>query len=177
VVVLYREIFGPILPIVPVKDYQEALDYTAALDHPLATYVFTDNEALKKQITQNTISGAIDINDCALHIAVPGLPFGGIGTSGNGAHTGKFSFDTFTHLRSTLDNPRWVDLVLGWRFPPYTDAKIKQSGGLKPAIPAPRPGPGIAPVTKPGWFRLVSEQRPTRWIVQLSLTNLDPTSD
>ena len=56
---------------------------------------------------------------------VEGLPFGGIGPSGcvlifiteipatdclyvpslAGYHTGKFSFDMFTHLRSTLDNP------------------------------------------------------------------------
>lgn len=60
------------------------------------------------------------------HPPAEGLPFGGIGPSGctlvtchchpchrllmyisstAGYHTGKFSFDMFTHLRSTLDNP------------------------------------------------------------------------
>jgi hypothetical protein len=54
-----------------------------------------------------------------------------------GYHTGKFSFDMFTHLRSTLDNPslfvsfRWLgwtlsdfsfpstERLLGSRYPPY----------------------------------------------------------
>lgn len=70
------EIFGPILPIVPVKvacevphpdetpacllallcflrsqDYEEAIAYTNAHDHPLAAYIFTDNAALKEKST------------------------------------------------------------------------------------------------------------------------------
>ena len=67
-----------------------------------------------------------------------GLPFGGIGPSGcecsvkhdvhviiiyltAGYLTGKYAFDTFSHLRGTLDNPGWVDtLLLKGRYPPYT---------------------------------------------------------
>ena len=30
------------------------------------------------------------------------MPFGGVGNSGCGAYHGKFSFDTFTHYKSTL---------------------------------------------------------------------------
>jgi len=168
------EIFGPILPIVPVKvscrirsrqtrdcdydrllppqDYQEALDYTNAHDHPLALYVFTDDRSLMTRILENTTSGAIDVNEVCLHIAVPGLPFGGVGASGYGAHTGKFTFDTFSHHRSSINNPKWLDVVLGWRYPPYSLSKLKQSKALAPSIPAPRPGPGLAPVTKSGWF-------------------------
>lgn len=38
----------------------------------------------------------------------------------DGAHTGKFGFDMFTHLRSSLDSPSWIDMILAFRFPPYT---------------------------------------------------------
>lgn len=35
--------------------------------------------------------------------------------------TGKYAFDTFSHLRGTLDNPKWVDtFLLSGRYPPYT---------------------------------------------------------
>ena len=35
--------------------------------------------------------------------------------------TGKYSFLTFTHLRGSLDNPKWTDsLILNKRYPPYT---------------------------------------------------------
>jgi len=38
----------------------------------------------------------------------------------DGAHCGKDGFDTFTHRRSSIDSPGWVDWLLGFRFPPYT---------------------------------------------------------
>lgn len=37
-----------------------------------------------------------------LPFPVDTLPFGGVGHSGMGAYHGKYSFDTFTHKRSTL---------------------------------------------------------------------------
>ncbi|KAG9038251.1 hypothetical protein FRB95_002212 [Tulasnella sp. JGI-2019a] len=165
------EILGPILPIVPVNNYQEALDYTNAGDYPLALYVYTDNAELKERIIASTISGAVDINECVVHMAVPGLPFGGVGASGFGAHTGKFSFDTFTHQRSSIHNPGWTDLLFGWRYPLYTvstrelllwdwllmnknlqAAKVKASASQAPAIPIVRPGPGVAKTTGGRWF-------------------------
>ncbi|KAG8881408.1 hypothetical protein FRB97_009603 [Tulasnella sp. 331] len=150
------ELFGPILPIIPVKDYQEALDYTNAGDHPLALYIYSNNAALKERIIGSTISGAVDINECMLHMAVPGLPFGGVGQSGSGAYMGKFSYDTFTHHRSSIHNPRWTDMLFGWRYPPYTSSKLKSASSQAPSIPAPRPGPGIAEVSSGGWFTWVS---------------------
>jgi len=146
------ELFGPILPIVPMKDFQAAIDYTNSRPTPMAIYVFTDDVKLKAKVLEETQSGAIDFNEVCFHMAVPGLPFGGVGNSGYGSHTGKFSFDTFTHLRSSVDNPRWVDWLIGWRFPPYTDAKAEQSKTVKAKIPYPRPGPGLAPVQAKGWF-------------------------
>ncbi|KAG8903586.1 hypothetical protein FRC01_009144, partial [Tulasnella sp. 417] len=155
---LDAELFGPILPIVPVKDLQEAIDYTNARPHPLAAYVFTDDAKFKKHVIDNTQSGAIDVNDVLVHMAIPGLPFGGVGTSGYGAHTGKFSFDTFTHHRSSVDSPAWVDKFVGFRFPPYTDMKVKQSQLIAARIPAPRPGPGIGPAKAKKSGLLVSAQ-------------------
>ncbi|KAG8862645.1 hypothetical protein FRB96_001204 [Tulasnella sp. 330] len=149
------EIFGPILPIIPVKDYQDAIDYTRAHDHPLAVYIFTDDAALKDKIITETTSGAVDVNDCVIHIAAPNLPFGGVGQSGSGSHTGKYSFDTFTHHRSSLHNPGWTEFLFSWRYPPYTDKKVKQSAYLAPSIPIPRPGLGVAQISQVssgGWF-------------------------
>ncbi|KAF8741669.1 Dehydrogenase, partial [Rhizoctonia solani] len=145
------EIFGPILPIVPVKDVDAAIEYVnakalAPSDHPLALYVFTKNpshltKSLSLVVFDNTQSGAAVANDLIIHIAVDGLPFGGVGPSGYGAHTSKFTFDTFTHFRSSIDSPGWLDLILGARFPPYTAAKAKKLSGLNPVtLPFPRPG-------------------------------------
>ncbi|KAI0951544.1 hypothetical protein AcW1_008564 [Taiwanofungus camphoratus] len=136
-----EEIFGPVLPIVPVKDVDEAIAFINAHDHPLAIYVFTQNEAFKNKIIDNTQSGAVAANEVIIHLRVDGLPFGGIGPSGYGCTTGKFSFDTFTHLRSTIDNPSWVDtFLMAARYPPYKSGSSgKLNELMKPRLP-PRPG-------------------------------------
>ncbi|KAH7344940.1 NAD-aldehyde dehydrogenase [Rhizoctonia solani] len=150
------EIFGPILPIVPVRDVDAAIEYVNANDHPLALYVFTKDPKFKAKVFDNTQSGAAVANDLLVHIAVDGLPFGGVGPSGYGAHTAKFTFDTFTHFRSSLDSPGWLDLVLGARFPPYTAAKAKKLAGLTPTvIPFPRPG-DRAPSPWAKWATIMS---------------------
>ena len=45
----FSEIFAPILPIVTVNDFDEAIEFINARDHPLALYVFTDDSELKEK--------------------------------------------------------------------------------------------------------------------------------
>ncbi|CAE6505027.1 unnamed protein product [Rhizoctonia solani] len=142
------EIFGPILPIVPVQDVDAAIEYVNANDHPLALYVFTKDPKFKAKGKFRVVRQYPEWSSRSQRLACPhcrpavdGLPFGGVGPSGYGAHTAKFTFDTFTHLRASLDSPGWLDLILGVRFPPYTVAKAKKLAGLTPTgIPFPRPG-------------------------------------
>lgn len=158
-VLMSEEIFGPVLPIVPVEDVDEAIAFVNARDHPLALYVFSQDPGYKEKVFGNTKSGGALANEVVIHPGGEGLPFGGIGPSGYGEHTGKYTFDTFTHLRSSIDSPSWMDKFIGYRFPPYTDAKFKASQRLFPRIP-PRPqGPPSATAVRPKsvkkWFFLV----------------------
>ncbi|KAJ6531647.1 NAD-aldehyde dehydrogenase [Mycena vulgaris] len=77
-----EEIFGPILPIVPVEDLDAAIAYVNAHDHPLALYVFSQDEAYKTKVFGNTQSGSAVANETILIPGITGLPFGGIGPSG-----------------------------------------------------------------------------------------------
>ncbi|NQW79035.1 MAG: aldehyde dehydrogenase family protein, partial [Chitinophagaceae bacterium] len=43
--------------------------------------------------------------------------FGGRGFSGTGGYHGKLSFDTFTHTKSVLKTPTWIDP--SFKYPPY----------------------------------------------------------
>jgi len=132
-----EEIFGPVLPIIAVEDVDEAIEFINARDHPLTLYVFSSDSGFKKKVTDNTQSGSVVMNDTLMHVVVDGLPFGGIGPSGSGYHTGKYSFDMFTHLRSTLDNPGFTDRLLWSRYPPFDDKKKKAFMSLSfPSVPA-----------------------------------------
>ncbi|KAG5351806.1 hypothetical protein C0989_004843 [Termitomyces sp. Mn162] len=146
-----EEIFGPVLPLVPVEDVDEAIAFVNARDHPLALYVFSQDAEFKAKVFTNTLSGSAVANETLLHLAVDGMPFGGVGPSGYGAHTGKFGFDTFTHLRASLDSPSWVDKIIGFRFPPYDKYKLNMAYKLFPSLPA-RPIGAPSVIAKYKWW-------------------------
>lgn len=117
--VLQEEIFGPILPIIPVSGVREAIDHVNARPKPLALYVFSNDKGVQEQVLSETSSGGACVNDTMAHLTVPDLPFGGVGESGMGAYHGKSSFETFSHRKSVLSKSCWVDVKL--RYPPYGD--------------------------------------------------------
>ncbi|KAF9471948.1 NAD-aldehyde dehydrogenase [Pholiota conissans] len=139
-----EEIFGPLLPIVPVDSIDDAIKFINARDHPLAVYVFTKDESVKAKVFNQTQSGGVIANETVIHPGVDGMPFGGIGPSGYGQHTGKYTFDMFTHLRTSIDSPSWVDIILKFRFPPYTASKQDQPLRLMGSLPARPKGPPSA---------------------------------
>ena len=113
-----EEVFGPILPLVVVQDLDEALERAAALDPPLAAYVFTRQPGVRERVEAGLRAGAIAVNACAIHLAVPGLPFGGTGASGLGRYHGRHSFEAFSQLRPVFHKPLWPD-TLRFAYPPY----------------------------------------------------------
>ena len=90
-----REIFGPILPVIPYKDSQEILDYVNLRDRPLAFYPFTNDKTLQKFYLDHVMSGGACVNDALLHPGQHDLPFGGVGASGMGHYHGYEGFVTF----------------------------------------------------------------------------------
>ena len=115
--VMQDEIFGPILPVLSYRNINDAIEKINSRPKPLALYIFTRNQAMQNQILTSTSSGGVCINDVFLQVAVWDLPFGGVGHSGIGAYHGKTSFDTFSHYKSILKKPFWLDL--DWRYAPY----------------------------------------------------------
>jgi aldehyde dehydrogenase (NAD+) len=121
--VMQDEIFGPVLPVIPVADVDEAIDFVNERDKPLALYVFSKSSDAQRRVLERTSSGGVAVNATMFHVTVPGLPFGGVGASGTGAYHGKASFDTFSHRKSVLRKPARPDPDLA--YPPYTRRKEK----------------------------------------------------
>jgi aldehyde dehydrogenase (NAD+) len=116
--IMQDEIFGPILPILTYQSKEEALAIIQHNPNPLAFYVFTENKTDEQYWLTNVPSGGACVNNATLHITNHDLPFGGRGFSGIGGYHGKSSFDTFTHLKSVLKTPTWIDP--NFKYPPYT---------------------------------------------------------
>jgi aldehyde dehydrogenase (NAD+) len=115
--IMKDEIFGPILPIITYQSNEEALTVIQKNPNPLAFYVFTENKADEAYWLTNVPSGGACINNATMHITNHNLPFGGRGFSGTGAYHGKSSFNTFTHTKSVLKTPTFMDP--SFKYPPY----------------------------------------------------------
>ena len=115
--IMQDEIFGPILPILTYQSNEEALAIIQKNPNPLAFYVFTENKVDEQYWLTNVPSGGACINNATMHITNHDLPFGGRGFSGMGGYHGKLSFDTFTHTKSVLKTPTWIDP--SFKYPPY----------------------------------------------------------
>ncbi|MBE9113957.1 aldehyde dehydrogenase [Nodosilinea sp. LEGE 07298] len=120
--IMQEEIFGPILPILTYRDLGDAIANLNQRPKPLALYLFSRDRQVQAQVLEQTTAGSVCINDVILQITVWDMPFGGVGSSGIGAYHGQYSFDTFSHLKSVLKKPFWLDM--DWRYPPY-ESKVK----------------------------------------------------
>ncbi|XP_030684079.1 aldehyde dehydrogenase family 3 member A2 isoform X3 [Nomascus leucogenys] len=122
--VMQEEIFGPILPIVPVKNVDEAINFINEREKPLALYVFSHNHKLIKRMIDETSSGGVTGNDVIMHFTLNSFPFGGVGSSGMGAYHGKHSFDTFSHQRPCLLKSLKREGANKLRYPPNSQSKV-----------------------------------------------------
>lgn len=125
-----QEIFGPLLPMLHVNSLDEAISFLATRDKSLALYIFSHDVAEQEKLFKSVSSGGAMINDVMHHCALTGLPFGGVGESGTGAHNGEAGFNAFTHHRTIVNQPAWFEYLLGVRYAPYSNGKAKQLGLL-----------------------------------------------
>ncbi|KAH0914339.1 hypothetical protein HID58_028785, partial [Brassica napus] len=148
--IMSEEIFGPLLPILTVitichsildcfidlvfmsdihscsaqlNNLEECFDVIRSRPKPLAAYLFTQNQKLKERFAMTVSAGGIVVNDIAVHLSLPTLPFGGVGESGMGSYHGKFSFDAFSHKKAVLYKSFIGDAAI--RYPPYSRGKLR----------------------------------------------------
>ena len=119
--IMTDEIFGPLLPVIPYSDINDAVEYIGRNPRPLATYIFTGDRSFRKDLLRRLRFGGGCINDTIIHIATERMPFGGVGESGMGHYHGRYGFETFSHLKSIVDKPTWLDLPM--RYQPFTALK------------------------------------------------------
>jgi aldehyde dehydrogenase (NAD+) len=118
-----EEIFGPLLPIIPVDSVQSAVREVTSRPHPLALYVFAEDKSVVADVLARTTAGGVTVNGTLLHITNPNLPFGGVGESGMGGYHGRSGVRLFQHLKPVLTRSTRMDPSLA--YPPYTARKAK----------------------------------------------------
>lgn len=115
--VMQQEIFGPLLPLVPYDDIDEAIAYVAARPRPLALYLMSLDEPLQRRLIRETHAGGMAINESLFQAAADDAPFGGLGPSGMGHYHGREGFLTFSKAKTVLRRGRFSTGSL--IHPPY----------------------------------------------------------
>jgi len=115
--VMGEEIFGPLLPILTFERFEEVIPLLQGKQKPLALYLFSENAAHVRAITERLSFGGGCINDVIIHLATSEMGFGGVGESGMGSYHGKSGFEAFSHRKSIVDKKTWLDLPM--RYQPF----------------------------------------------------------
>lgn len=121
--VMQEEIFGPVLPVIAYKSYDEMMQKIVEGEKPLAAYLFTGRREDKNKLLRLVSFGGGCINDTLMHVTSDNLPFGGVGNSGVGSYHGEYGFLTFSHQKSVIEKATWGEP--DWKYPPYTKKKMK----------------------------------------------------
>jgi coniferyl-aldehyde dehydrogenase len=112
-----EEIFGPVLPVIPYRELNDAIEYVNARPHPLALYYFDHSSRRIREMLERTAAGGVTVNDCIFHVGQANLPFGGVGPSGMGQYHGFDGFETFSKKKGVFVQSRVTALRL--LQPPY----------------------------------------------------------
>jgi aldehyde dehydrogenase (NAD+) len=108
--VMRDEIFGPVLPVLTYQEVDDILRVVNAGGKPLAMYIFSQDDEFVATVLSRTSSGGVTVNGWAIHHEEPTLPFGGVGTSGQGRYHGIHGFKELSHERAVVKQPEIIDL-------------------------------------------------------------------
>ena len=124
--IMKDEIFGPFLTIVTFNNNNsniwkyDAVKLIRSQGEPLVCYVYSKNKSFIEYFHTHVQCGAVIGNDCIMQLLMTNVPFGGVGQSGMGSYSGKYSFNTFTHMKPIVianHGNEWIN-ELFQRYPP-----------------------------------------------------------
>lgn len=112
--ILRDETFGPVLPVVRVRDGEEAVRLANQVPLGLSASVWTRDRGRGVALAQRLRAGAVSVNDALVHFGVPTLPFGGVGESGFGRSNGVEGLREMTRSKSVLVDRLGLDREPWW---------------------------------------------------------------
>jgi aldehyde dehydrogenase (NAD+) len=120
--ILEQELFGPIMPIMKIKDLDEALAIIRKVEKPLGLYIFSRSNKNIARVQNSTSSGCMMINETTVAFGHTEMPFGGVNYSGIGKAHGHAGFLAFTNEKPVMRQNRLFPSTL-LAFAPYTKLK------------------------------------------------------
>lgn len=96
----YEEIFGPVLPVIPFDDVDQALAMANNTEYGLAAYVQTNNLNTAYRMIEELEYGMVAVNDWLP--STPEAPFGGVKQSGIGRECGQEGMEKYLEPKTVF---------------------------------------------------------------------------
>jgi succinate-semialdehyde dehydrogenase/glutarate-semialdehyde dehydrogenase len=100
--VMRDETFGPVLPIMRVRDEEEALQRANDTRYGLSANIWTRDKRKGMELGKRIETGSIVVNDCMLTYGTAEAPFGGRRESGIGQVNGEVGLRSYSHAQSIM---------------------------------------------------------------------------
>ncbi len=127
--IMREETFGPILPIMKVKDQEEALALANDSSYGLSATVWSRDEYRAVKLARQIQSGGVCINDMTVTYGVPEAPFGGVKASGVGQVNGRDGLRGYCHALPII-----IDRFGGKALRSYYPLSDEQDGKIQKTI-------------------------------------------
>jgi acyl-CoA reductase-like NAD-dependent aldehyde dehydrogenase len=122
--IMTQETFGPVIPIMKVKDAEEALQLANDSRYGLSSSLFAHDKALAEKFAERLQSGAVCINDSLVNFIIPDAPMGGRKDSGFGYRHGAEGIRKFCHQKTIVIDRFGLKAEFPWY--PATRKKERQ---------------------------------------------------
>jgi acyl-CoA reductase-like NAD-dependent aldehyde dehydrogenase len=100
--VMREESFGPLMPVMRVRDEAEALRLANDSPYGLNANVWTRDKRRGLELARQIQSGCAVVNDCMITYGIPESPFGGVGESGIGRVNGESGLKGYCSVQSIV---------------------------------------------------------------------------
>jgi succinate-semialdehyde dehydrogenase/glutarate-semialdehyde dehydrogenase len=100
-----EEIFGPVAPITPFEDEDQAVALANSTEYGLVSYLFTRDIDRALRVSERLEAGMVGLN--AGIVSNPAAPFGGVKQSGLGREGGRVGIEEYLELKYVAIPTAW----------------------------------------------------------------------
>jgi succinate-semialdehyde dehydrogenase/glutarate-semialdehyde dehydrogenase len=113
--IMREETFGPVLPVMPFDDDDEAIRLANDSEYGLAASVWTRDRARGEKVARRIRAGTVMVNDTVSCFGISEAPHGGVKASGVGRTHGRFGLEEMVRIKY-LDSDRLPGVKKVWWY-------------------------------------------------------------